>query len=49
LRSAESGASLAYHKVMDVVLWSEGKSRLRFNSNTQDTARAHIAVFDLLY
>jgi hypothetical protein len=40
--SHQSGASLAYHKVMDVVLWSEGKSRLRFDYDTQDVARANI-------
>lgn len=29
--SSQSGASLAYHKVVDVVLWSEGRPEYRFD------------------
>ena len=32
--TSQTGASFAYHKAVDVVLWREGRSRLRFDSTT---------------
>ena len=29
--TSQTGASFAYHKAVDVVLWREGRSRLRFS------------------
>ena len=35
----QTGASFAYHKVADVVLWSQGRSRYRFDADTLDEVR----------
>jgi hypothetical protein len=40
--SHQSGASLAYHKVMDVMLWSQGRGEHRFNPAVHDEVRTQI-------
>ncbi len=40
--SHQSGASFAYHKVVDVVLWAEGRHDRRFDAATLDEARTQI-------
>ncbi|UCD30545.1 MAG: glycosyltransferase family 39 protein [Planctomycetota bacterium] len=40
--SHQSGASFAYHKVADVVLWSQGRSRYRFDPDVHDEIRGEI-------
>lgn len=40
--SDQSGASFAYHKVVDVVLWSEGRQAQRFDSDAVASVRERI-------
>ena len=40
--SCQSGASFAYHKVADVVLWSQGRHRERFDAQALDEVRIAI-------
>ncbi|MEP0841476.1 MAG: glycosyltransferase family 39 protein, partial [Phycisphaerae bacterium] len=40
--SQQSGASLAYHKVLDVILWSEGRARDRFDPAVAAEVRSRI-------
>jgi hypothetical protein len=40
--SHQSGASFAYHKVADVVLWSQGRHRERFDAQALDEVRSAI-------
>jgi hypothetical protein len=40
--SHQSGASFAYHKVADVVLWSQGRSRYRFDPEVHNEIRSEI-------
>jgi hypothetical protein len=40
--SQQSGASLAYHKVVDIVLWSEGRPQYRFDPDATAEVRDRI-------
>ncbi|MHC4442118.1 MAG: ArnT family glycosyltransferase [Planctomycetota bacterium] len=40
--SHQAGASFAYHKVADVVLWSQGRNRYRFDPHVHNEIRSEI-------